>query len=412
MKRKKLYSMLALGLAVSLVVGVPVSAAESTNTTVTDEETGNKTEINKVGDDDNYTQTSTTTDADGNLIGTVVEEKKTEADGSTVTTTVEKDAEGNVKKNTETTTSADGSKTTKKETQVGTDGKPLSATETTEVKEADGSVKTTESFKVYDADGNETTIKTVEKKGDSLLSITQKLEASTVSTPEDTRVQAGGIQEAVVDLTEEDAAAYETKSIGYLNNEKVNWENILSANGVDEIKIKAVEPKHLAAAEKAVTKVLDSIVSKNNFKKPAAQPEILTAVDMEFDTKGGDSVSIPLSGVDTGAYDYFVMHYDEVNGWETLPAEFVDGKLVVRITNCSPFFITRVAALEKAPAAAPSDNYDKSTDYGLLDKEAAEAADAAKAAAAVGLAKVGTTPTVTGTTVTPSNPAVSPKTGE
>lgn len=355
MKRKKLYSALALGMAITLMAGVPVSAAPSPGAG----------------------------SADFPVVGPI-EEGKTE-DGQDIKTGT--DEAGNV---VYTEVTADG--------EIGASA-------------------------IEDIKNN-----AVKAENEAEQAVLDKALAGKVtlddSVKEEVKVDAEKFEETATEETKAELRKDSQAQFEAVKKEEIKADKNVTIT-VTPVAAAAQSVAKAAAEAMAGTLGLNIKTTETTDGKTEANIEFAASMDIsipqeELDAAGGSvQVTIPMAAEkpDPSRYVYYVLHYHSTRGWETLPAQVTaDGIVVATFDSFSPVFVVKA---EKAAVETPvqednggSDDYDKSTDYGLLDKEAAEAEDAAKAAASAGLAKTGAAPTVTGVPAAPSNPAVSPKTGE
>lgn len=369
MKRKKLYSMLALGVAMSLTFSLPVSAASSPTTSTTvdkDETTGNTTTTTTEGskEDGNYKDTIVVTDKDGNTLSTKVEEVKTD----------------------ETT-----GEVTKTESVLGADNKPVKET----------TVKTDAAGKVLEV---------VKVNADTSKEIAD-WKAGEVEAGDLKQVEAPTINVEVKELNPESEEAKKAETGSKETFAKVDPNEVkVGAAGLN-LNVKPVEAKHYAVAEEAAKQMQDAIIEKAGAVKNDSAPSIMAALSIEIKNyeKGKQyDVSIPLKDTTFEAgYDYFVLHCKSDGTWETVPARIVGDNIVIAtFDDFSPVFIVRTAQIVMPDSEEESEG-GSSEDSGSNESSGNSTY---VAPAAVGLAKVGTTPA--GSAANYVNPAVSPKTGE
>ncbi len=342
MKRKKLYSMLALGLAMSLVMSVPVSAAGAlspdTDTTVVE-----------------------TPNEDGT---TTVVETTTKEDGSVSKTETVKDENGNVIRDTTTSTNAAGQIT---EVVV---NNTLSATD--EITDLAGSAE-------------------------ALLSGNTVADADVLPP---------------ADVTDEAQKAE-------LESESMNQFTAIKA---DEIKVdKAglnIKVSPVAAAVQSVAKqAAAKMATTMGLNVADDKISLMASAEISVENQDGTvNVKIPMTETpDTSRYTYYVLHFDVKNNkWETVKAQITsDGIVIAAFDSLSPVFVVRADA--KLPAADNGDdnnNGDNNNggDNGGSDNGSSDSSSnsGSSSNASGNSSKAGTAPA----SITPSNPGVSPKTGE
>ncbi len=248
MKRKKFYSMLALGMAMTLVAGMPVSAAVSPDTGSTD--------FPVVGDTD-----------------TVVKDDNQEV-------VVGKDEDG-----------------------------------------------TTVYIKVEESVDSNSTIEEIVNKEDSVTTQGgQKVEAS-----EELKVP-----EAVEDKEQEATLKAESKE----QFKNINADEIKADKAGLQITVTPVAAAVQSVAKAAAAKMAEQLGSGN--------ANLLASADISIpNLPKGESVrvTIPMNNEkpDTSKYNYYVLHYDQVNGvWETLPATVTaEGIVVATFNSFSPVFVVK-----------------------------------------------------------------------
>ncbi len=122
-------------------------------------------------------------------------------------------------------------------------------------------------------------------------------------------------------------------------------------------------------------------------------------------------VTIPMNNEkpDTSKYNYYVLHYDQVNGvWETLPATVTaEGIVVATFNSFSPVFVVK---------AEKQDNVDNNNNNNNNDNNNNDNNNSSSSGSSNSSSSSSSTDNAKATPVqvanTPVNPAVSPKTGE
>ena len=370
MKRKKIYSMLALGMAMSLVAAVPVSAAGSlspdtsqppivsdpvdngdgTQTVVTTKPTVTTPEGNKVTE-----KTEVTTNEAGETVGTVETVTTEKTDGSTVEAVKKTDASGKVSETTTTT-----------------------------------------------VDGNVTEVTL-----DNVVTAPEDLNAI-VNAP-DTIVSEG---EAKVDLAvpdalpegEDEEALKAASSTLFAGLDLVNKTVSINLPGF-KVMVNAVETTVQSVAVDAAKEMAKQVWGEGS----ESSVELLASANIDIPEHDGSTpvrVNIPLKNGPDENLEYFVMHYK--NGvWDRLPAHISkDGVVVAVFDSFSPVFVVTApkSAIPEAPADTDNDGYGGNDD-------GADSSDSGNSGSnnAVNPGKAGNAPAAP---TTPVNPAVSPKTGE
>jgi hypothetical protein len=314
MKRKKFYSMLALGMAMTLVAGMPVSAAVSPDTGSTD--------FPVVGDTD-----------------TVVKDDNQEV-------VVGKDEDG-----------------------------------------------TTVYIKVEESVDSNSTIEEIVNKEDSVTTQGgQKVEAS-----EELKVP-----EAVEDKEQEATLKAESKE----QFKNINADEIKADKAGLQITVTPVAAAVQSVAKAAAAKMAEQLGSGN--------ANLLASADISIpNLPKGESVrvTIPMNNEkpDTSKYNYYVLHYDQVNGvWETLPATVTaEGIVVATFNSFSPVFVVK---------AEKQDNVDNNNNNNNNDNNNNDNNNSSSSGSSSSSSSSSSTDNAKATPVqvanTPVNPAVSPKTGE
>ncbi len=377
MKRKKIYSMLVLGMAMSLVAAVPVSAAGSlspdtsqppivsdpvdngdgTQTVVTTKPTVTTPEGNKVTE-----KTEVTTNEAGETVGTVETVTTEKTDGSTVEAVKKTDASGKVSETTTTT-----------------------------------------------VDGNVTEVTL-----DNVVTAPEDLNAI-VNAP-DTIVSEG---EAKVDLAvpdalpegEDEEALKAASSTLFAGLDLVNKTVSINLPGF-KVMVNAVETTVQSVAVDAAKEMAKQVWGEGS----ESSVELLASANIDIPEHDGSTpvrVNIPLKNGPDENLEYFVMHYK--NGvWDRLPAHISkDGVVVAVFDSFSPVFVVTApkSAIPEAPADTDNDG-DDGNDDGADSSDSGNSGSNSGASGsnnAVNPGKAGNAPAAP---TTPVNPAVSPKTGE
>ncbi len=144
---------------------------------------------------------------------------------------------------------------------------------------------------------------------------------------------------------------------------------------------------------------------------------LMASAEISVENQDGTvNVKIPMTETpDTSRYTYYVLHFDVKNNkWETVKAQITsDGIVIAAFDSLSPVFVVRADA--KLPAADNGDdnnNGDNNNggDNGGSDNGSSDSSSnsGSSSNASGNSSKAGTAPA----SITPSNPGVSPKTGE